>query len=556
MADLVTFLTSEALKPLLKELLKIYRKRREEIDVISEVFGDPLELARFYIEPFCQHQNPADFNEEEPISLVRSKVFSTMNDFFNREFPGRSEGRNTMFILSDAGMGKTSLLVMIKLLHLSRFWPKQFTCKLLKLGNDSLDEIEQITFKARTILLLDSLDEDPLSWDDTERRLLDILNATSKFRRVVITCRTQYFPKTASDPFNRPGRVELAGYVSPMMFLSYFDEHQVDQYLFKRLPKTLKQRLMGRPNNRIIKAESLLRKIKSLQFRPLLLAHIEDLLASNEPIWDEYGLYNALVRAWLLREERKLREQSHELSTDQLLDACTEVALLMQMSRQRTISREQLQELILKSPNVSFLSKLNFGGRALLNRNSAGDYRFSHYSIQEFLLAAFVLNNPYRDKAYRFSVTDQMLNFILARVENARHVVRVVPFGGSHQFDPYTYVCLYCGMTYPYAKHTQQLTCASTRSVASFSFSGLRFDDLNLSGKELSGHVFSSCSFAGADLTGVNLAGCDLRDTVFDRANLTNANLEGAILTGTSFTNAIVDHVRSDKPITSPTLEH
>ncbi|HEX8127540.1 MAG TPA: pentapeptide repeat-containing protein [Pyrinomonadaceae bacterium] len=546
MAELISFLTSEALKPLLKELLRIRRRRREELDAIADTFGDPIDLAKFYIEPRCQHQNPADFDEGEPISIVRSQIFSTINDFFNREFSASGGGKNTMFVLSDAGMGKTSLLVMIKLSHITEFWPQHYSCKLFKLDGDTLQKISEVPNKGRTILLLDSLDEDPLSWEDTERRILNILEATANFRRVIITCRTQYFPKTAADPFNRPGRVELGGYVCPMLFLSYFDERQVDQYLSKRFPSRFIRRLRKQPSQLHKRAKELLSKVQSLQFRPLLLAHIEDLLASRETNWDDYGVYQALVEAWLLREERKLRAQGHQASKEHLIKACTDVALFMQTTRQRVITRDELENLIQSSPTVSYLKQLNFGGRALLNRNSNGDYRFSHYSIQEFLLAYHILNNQTPASLFEFAVTDQMLRFILGRLDQYQKMPRSVVTKTLHVFNEYG-ICVSCGMSTGYASYTNQSICKVTqKDIASFIFSGLKFDELNLSSINLSGHIFSFCSFIRAALSNTDLSNCDLSNANFGGANLANTDLQGALLDGASFEGAIWDGMQSD----------
>lgn len=548
MSDLITFVTSEALKPLLKKLIEIRRKRRVEIDTIADTFGDPIELAKFYIEPHCQHQNPADFNEEEPISTVRSLIFSTINDFLNRDFAAAGGGKNTMFVLSDAGMGKTTLLVMIKLLNLTEFWPQQFSCKLMKLGQNSLKEITDVANKGRTILLLDSLDEDPLSWANAEERITDILSASANFRRVIITCRTQYFPKTAADPFNRPGRVEIGGYVCPMLFLSYFDEVQVDQYLSKRFPANFINRLKGLHSSQHIQAKSLLSKVRSLQFRPLLLSHIEDLLGSEEANWDDYGVYLALIEAWLLREERKLRTQGLSVDKGHLLEACARVAFTMQKGRHRTIGQDELEELVHSSPNVSYLKDLNFGGRSLLNRNSNGDYRFSHYSIQEFLLAYFVLNNQHRDSLFEISVTDQMLHFILSRLKEFKKVsLAIETKGGTDHVFNQEGVCKNCGMTQGYAAHFIQQFCE--RSIPSFVFSGLRFDDMDLRNLDLSGLVFRGCSFVNANLAKANLSQCDLTGAVFDRANLSGANLARAHLDGISLKAANIESVQSDRPI-------
>jgi hypothetical protein len=47
----------------------------------------------------------------------------------------------------------------------------------------------------------------------------------------------------------------------------------------------------------------------------------------------------------------------------------------------------ELAQLIAKLPAVLHLKHIDFGGRSLLNRTSSKDYRFAHYSIQEFFVA-------------------------------------------------------------------------------------------------------------------------------------------------------------------------
>jgi len=58
-----------------------------------------------------------------------------------------------MFILSDAGMGKTALLTMLKLMEMTSLWPRQKRCILKKLGKDTLAEIGQIKNRSGAILL-------------------------------------------------------------------------------------------------------------------------------------------------------------------------------------------------------------------------------------------------------------------------------------------------------------------------------------------------------------------------------------------------------------------
>ncbi len=151
----------------------------------DELFVHPRELAEVYVQPFCQHFNPADQVREhrDPISVP---LFKFLEDFFQGNMT-QSDGRRHHFILSDAGMGKTSLMAMLKMGFIRGFWPKDHLCEALKLGKESLSAIQKMKDKDRTILLLDGLDEDPEAMGRIEARLDELLKATGRFRRVVIT---------------------------------------------------------------------------------------------------------------------------------------------------------------------------------------------------------------------------------------------------------------------------------------------------------------------------------------------------------------------------------
>jgi len=283
MPEPTSFITVAHLEQLFKKLASIHGKRRKELAWIGGVFGDPHELARFHIEPKCQHHNPADRHEDrEPVAQVQEPAFQVIDKFLHGDFAPLGDGRTQLFILSDAGMGKTSLLMMIRLMHLMAFWPRGHDCLLLKLGKDSLEQISACPNKARTVLLLDALDEDPLAWGAIESRLVELLDVTKRFRRVIISCRTQFFPETGSDPFGYPGRIEVGEYICPMVFLSLFDEDQVNAYLRKRFPDRWHERLRFRDNPERLRAAGVVGSMHSLRSRPLLLAHIRDILDTEE----------------------------------------------------------------------------------------------------------------------------------------------------------------------------------------------------------------------------------------------------------------------------------
>ena len=63
-----------------------------------------------------------------------------------------------------------------------------------------LEDIEKVKDKENTILLLDAYDEDLEAIKDHQKRLNEILSKVHKFREIVITCRTQFFPSEKEEP--------------------------------------------------------------------------------------------------------------------------------------------------------------------------------------------------------------------------------------------------------------------------------------------------------------------------------------------------------------------
>ena len=413
MPEPITFAHVNWIKPLAKALGKIRKQRADEITRLGDLFGDPVALARYYVEPRVQHHNPADLDEDQvgARSHLSTPALEAIDGFLGGDFI-LGGGKNQMFMLSDAGMGKTSFLMMLKLWHLTSFWPRGYECVLLKLGNDTLDTIDKIDGQAKTMLLLDALDEDPTAWADIKARLVALLQATENFRRVLISCRTQFFPEGGVDPFSQSGRVEVGGYVCPMYFLSPFDDGQVDAFLHKRFPDPLHSFISGRIHPSRRQAEPIVKAMSSLRFRPLLLTHIEDLL-DGDLDWNKYSIYHALVSNWLLREERKLAKQGFARAPkkEDLWEVCAAVAVEMQQASTRTLSETALNDRVSDFPALKHLEHFEFGGRSLLNRTSDGSYRFAHYSIQEFLVAYQIAQGTLRDR-YSLKITTEMCDFL------------------------------------------------------------------------------------------------------------------------------------------------
>ncbi|MCP4108767.1 MAG: ATP-binding protein [Desulfobacteraceae bacterium] len=366
---------------LYKRLTKVQKKRQKELDKINDLmFGDPIDLAKCYVEPDCQDMNPADQFDED-FFASRSPVMTVINNFFQ----SKSLEINMLFILSDAGMGKTALMTMLKLMYMTSLWPKKYNCVLMKLGKKTVPEIRKLENKAGTVLLLDSLDEDPMAYGKAEDRILDILDASKHFFKVVITCRTQFLPKTEADPFRRPGILKIGGYVCSAKYLSFFDDLKIIEFYEKRLPKKWG---FWTDQQKIDEARIVVKAMGMLRCRPMLLAYIEELMESPllKENSSEYQIYDILMQSWLDREEAK-----GGVPASDMRDVCIMLAVYMQIRQIRSINEQELDSLVSAiSKKFRAIKEIDIKGRSLLNRNSEGHYLFSHYSVQEFCVAKWL----------------------------------------------------------------------------------------------------------------------------------------------------------------------
>ncbi len=499
------YFSPKLIASLFDKLKTIRHDRKNELNALANVFGDAEELAKFYIEPQCQHANPANEDEDEPASIVTSPVFNTINRFLNGDFAVRDDGRNVLYILADAGMGKTSLLMMLKLSHLTSFWPKNYDCVLLKLGKGSIHEINNIKNKQDTVLLLDALDEDGEAFGAVKERLLNIIGKVHNFRRVIITCRTQFFPNDEIDPYKRIGKIKIGGFVCPMFFLSLFDSTQVNEYLNKRFSD----------DEFIARAKNIILSMGSLQFRPLLLAHIDGFMESSRSEWNEYTVFETLTDTWLMREEVKLKSLNKKVTHVELLNACISIANLMNEKGIRSIHEEQIEKLRENNlPDITRISQIDLSGRSLLNKNSDNEFRFSHYSIQEFLLARGIISNKitkqgsvkFTDKIYSFLELNNPTNKIFSEIN-------------------------YTGAN------------LAGKNLRNRDFSGINLSKVNFSNSNLSGAIFKKCKminsrFGNAILINSDMSNCDLTGAFFGKANLENAILNNCKLISADFTDA------------------
>lgn len=316
--------------------------------------------------------------------------------------------------MGDTGIGKTSFLLNYYVRNLKRT-RRRLKIALLPLGIPKVDQyIEKISDKENTTLFLDALDEDTLAIIDHVQRVKDIVELTRNFKKILITCRTQFFSKDEEIP-QETGIVNIGDippkekpqYLFHKLYISPFTDKQIEKYLKRRYP-LWKCRL----RNRICK---IVNQVPHLSVRPMLLAYAEDLINVNLNIKFSYQIYEEMIDAWLTREEGRIENTKKQL----LRQFCEQLAVDIYIHRERRgserIPKNDLVPLA-KHWNIQ-LEDWQITGRSLLNRDAIGNYKFAHRSMMEYLFIKRFINGD--ETCLGVAWTHQMQIFFLEILQNS-----------------------------------------------------------------------------------------------------------------------------------------
>ena len=384
----------------LRVRVRQWRDRRSLRNRLGAEAYTPDEILRatsYYLVPDCQDVDPSGGEDWRRTYAVREDAFSALDQLLSHP-----RDHKYFLILADSGMGKTSLLLNYYARHWRSSRRKHFGLALLPLGQKNVgDRIAAIEDKSNTVLLLDAFDEDTEAIRDHRARLGQLLSATEDFRHVLFTCRTQFFPKDEEIPAETgllrvtPAAAgESKEHTFYKLYLSPFSDNQVTRYLKKRFPLI---HLRDRQRAKVIAA-----KIRDLTARPMLLAHVRDLLESDADFDYSFKIYEEMVNAWLKREEHfvkdaeSLRQFSEQLAVEIFCGRARRgaekisAAELMQLVSRWTQANvrpptDMPQATAFERVRTSF-HEWQLRGRSLLNRDAAGNLKFAHRTIMEFLV--------------------------------------------------------------------------------------------------------------------------------------------------------------------------
>ncbi len=277
------------------------------------------ESLKYYIKPYCQPINPVGTDETKQSREGTKCLFKEIDRLLST--PCRNK---YIIILADAGMGKSSFLLNYYAKHLLKIYSK-FRIELCSLNLSDIDnKIKGIINKENTVLFLDALDEDILAITDLKSRINDLNKLTVDFYKVVISCRTQFIQDPNDIKFNLKNKIvgpeplcnDSPDTTAIKLYISFLTFSQINcfirrRYFFwqfkirKKVKKTIK-------------------RIHNIAIRPMILRYIDDLINIENDFKYSIQIYEAIVQAWLRREEAKdlgvnikgLREFSDNLAVD------------------------------------------------------------------------------------------------------------------------------------------------------------------------------------------------------------------------------------------------
>ncbi|WP_079242334.1 NACHT domain-containing protein [Chryseobacterium indologenes] len=384
----ITFIT--------KYFYNLFLKRKNNLSLKPYYTNTVLQSAKKkYIRSKCQNIDPS--NEIEYNNNFAFAVREDLLNFFLKNvFRIKDPEQKYYLILGDAGMGKTTFLLNLFRLYNKNIRQLIFSnekMKLLPLG-ESFDELKKIISEIpepeQTILLLDALDESNLFFHEQTNNyslFLDkLINSVSHFKQVIITCRTNFFINEKDEPFElkiKKYNTEGNGFhIIKKVYLSPFNQADVNKYLNNTFPLWEIEKKE--------KAKKIILSTKDIFFRPMLLSYIDDLVKLNRNDFLKFEVYETLIEAWINRESNKYLETERYIFKNNLYLFTYELAISIYNNYKENgyfISFEESQAIALKN-NIN-LNELEIRSRTLLNRNSNGDYKFSHKTILECILSYF-----------------------------------------------------------------------------------------------------------------------------------------------------------------------
>ncbi len=467
---------------------------------------------------------------------------------------GSDDGRFVL-VLGDFGRGKTfalrelarrvpaelphliPILIELRALDKAHSIDGLVAAHLANHGHELIDlkAFHYMLRQGRIVLLFDGFDElvTRVSYDRAADHLETLLKAAQGKAKVVLASRTQHFRTHAQVLTALGERVGLLPH-RRVLSLEEFSADQIRAYLVNRYGG---ERAAAERYDMLGGIEDLL----GLSRNPRMLSFIADLdpeqlhaVAAAPGTLSAADLYQQILRAWLLYEERRtqgVRGSPRGLAVEELWEAVTHLALRLWETNESYLRLEELSEVAgaltgLLGADLSAAQTTHaVGAGSLLVRTEEGLFGFIHASVVEWLVAS--------DIARRFGAGEADPPQLAARPLSQLTVDFLCDLAEARVTRHWVQRTLADRNAGDVSRSNAIKVSTRLRTPAQTDLRGAV-----LKGEDLSYRSLQGVNLTDADLTDAQLTGADLTGAVLRGARLTHARLNEAILTGADLTDA------------------
>lgn len=471
---------------------------------------------KYFIETRGQNIDPCE-NDEIKDASEYSMTERLIPFFINKVFKNEIDNQYYI-ILGDSGMGKTTFIIHLFNKYSKKIL-KKYDIEIISLYHSScIDAIDNIVLQYRTILLLDGFDENEMAMKDYKFFMEELLTHTENFPKVVITCRTQFFPNQQFEPYET-GKIQFNTYQKKNVFykiyMSPFNDKEINQYISKKYPFFWKK-------SKRTSAKSIIGKCPYLMARPMLLGKLDELINDNVNYEYTFQIYERLVINWLHRENVEYKK---------LVRFTERTAITMYKKGTIYLSSEEIND-ICKNYGIK-IYLIDAKSKSLLNRNGNGDYKFAHKSIYEFILAKKAFINKKFRISCDFTNLDMAKEFLremqeqyIKKVFDKKNISEDLSCFEIKNKNFENYSLINCSLI-----KTKFIKCIFKKCVFKENlfndcqFISCFFDEVDMEKEILPKTIFNNCEIINSKLNYINSSYCIFENINISNSSFCNANI-------------------------------
>lgn len=389
------FILKKGLDFLAPVLQTASRLNQMQYFIKNNIYDEPtvLRAAKFYVPLKCQALPP------DKRSAVKKDLTQTILQFYHHKTQFR-----LLFLLADPGMGKTCFALNFYTLIQKLPAKKTHPLVLIPLNSKNADQmIMAVPDKNNTILFLDGLDEDAKAFLNPSERIIQLIETTKNFKKVIITGSVNFMPEYKYKSIQK-GYEIILNQQTEENNLYKFQIIYIPQMAYSRAQKILSRMLSAWKSN--VKA-SILKYIYSNSdgVTPLTLGYLPDILPEQPTLLSKTYLFENIIKNWI-------HQQHHWPNKAELNYFLRKVAANIFLNRfireEEVIWADELKTK-LEEWKIS-VYPFKEDAFSLIYKCPQGSLKFTHRLFMEYLFIRQLLS---ADKhCYQIPLTEGMKDFL------------------------------------------------------------------------------------------------------------------------------------------------